>query len=375
MGKTRIALITGLIVLGGTGYAFVKNGVFRGSGYGFESPTPTSTPSLPPVIPQTRTESDARVLELSRRYCRNAYEVTCESATSSTKDPTGKVDLQIAGEVRALRVLRKIMGNHPDWNSKQVEAELVKAVYTEKRLKRIEAAFKWVKEQLLAIIEKKGSEVFSDAEKASIVERISRVELDMPPPASKYSDAADLFTKNSIYYERTPKNILRLRVGGAYLMNISSWFNLVFSLAHEFSHAIDPCEMAVNSVRPQSYEGLVACFVRSGWVEASRSQCGGNEQVSEVFSDWMASEVLSSALINSEKDYTLEQRIQAAINSVRDLCEEPVGIDTFSEYNHPSPNVRIQKLFGRNPKIRKSVGCTSVFNEPFCDFSHKKERK
>lgn len=373
MGKSRIALIFGLIVLGGTGFAFVKNGIIRGDGFALESPAAASTPTPLPVIPQTRAESDARVLELARRYCRNAYEVTCESATSTTRDPTGKVDLQIAGEVRALRVLRKIMGDHPTWNSKQVEEKLVTAIYTEKRVKRIEAAYQWVKEQLLAIIQRKDSDLFSDVEKASLIERISRVELDIPPPASKYADAADLFTKNTIYYERTPKNVLRLRVGGAYLMNISSWFNLVFTLAHEFSHAIDPCELAVNSTRPDSYNGLVSCFVRKGWVEDARSSCAGNEQISEVFADWMASEVLSSALLNSEKDYTLEQRVQAAINSVRDLCEEPVGIDIFSEYNHPSPSVRIQKIFGKNPKIRKSLGCQPVVNESFCDFSKKKK--
>jgi hypothetical protein len=330
--------------------------------------TGEAVPATPAPSPTAPTDSEIGKA-LAQAYCKNAFAVVCANPTRATSDPTGKVDLEIRSEVRALRVLRRIIGAHPEWSLNQVEEELAKNLYTETRVKRIQSAFTWVREQLVAIIERQPESVFDDAEKAILRGRLNRLELNLPPPASVYADAADVLTKNVIYYERTPADVLRMRVGGAYLLNISSWFNLVFSMAHEFSHAIDPCEMEISGVVPRTYAKLVACFARSGWVPPDRAKCGENEQVSEVFADWMAGEVLSAALTNSDHEYTLQQKVQSAVNSVRDLCEEAVGIDVLTFQNHPTPEIRIGQLFGGNAKIRKVVGCAPTSHAaPSCEF-------
>ncbi|MBC7385078.1 MAG: hypothetical protein H7301_02815 [Cryobacterium sp.] len=368
MVKHPAAILLGTLLFLGTVFAVIRGNLFRGDASG-SGPAPASTNITKSAGKDSNHPGSA---ERVRRYCANPYEVTCENPTRTTTDPTGRVDLQISGEVRALRVLRKILTSHADWNSKQVEDQLVTEIYTEKRVKRIESAYRWVKAQLHTVIERQDASVFSVEEKQAILSRVDRVELNLPPPASNYADAADVFTKNSIYYERTETGQMRLRVGGAYLLNISSWYNLVFSLAHEFSHAIDPCEMAADAVVPTAYRELISCFVRTGWVDGARNTCGDNEQVSEVFADWMAAEVVSSSLGNSEKDYSGEQRVQAAVNSVRDLCEEAVSLDVLSTQNHQTPAIRIGKMFGRNPLVRKSMGCENTPAGDYCAFSPRK---
>lgn len=304
-----------------------------------------------------RPSASPQAEEFAARYCKNPYEVTCANGSRPTQDPTGVVNLEVASEVRALRQLRAIVRAHPDWTSKQVEEELARVIYTEKRRNRVESAFVWVRSQLEGAIQRQPDAVFSDEEKAALRERVRSVKLEMPPPAEVYADAVDLFTKNTLYYERTVQGVLRLRVGGAFLLNVSSWFNLVFSLAHEFAHAIDPCEMEAAHRVPRAYPDLVSCFVKTGWVEESRSRCGPNEQVSEVFADWMATEVLSAALVMVEDGYSLEDRVRSVVNSVRDLCEDPTDTDTQNLSNHQSPRVRIDEIVGRAPKVRVALGC------------------
>jgi hypothetical protein len=365
-----LALFLIVVIVGTSGWflgrrwaaAPARWATIRGLFTGETAPAASTTP------PAAANESEAGKA-LAQAYCKNAFAVVCANPTRATSDPTGKVDLEIRSEVRALRVLRRIIGAHPEWSLNQVEEELAKTLYTDTRVKRIQSAFTWVREQLLAIIERQPESVFDDAEKAILRGRLNRLELNLPPPASVYADAADVLTKNVIYYERTPTGTLRMRVGGAYLLNISSWFNLVFSMAHEFSHAIDPCEMEISGVVPRAYGKLVACFAHAGWVPPDRAKCGENEQVSEVFADWMAGEVLSAALMNSDHEYTLAQKVQAAVNSVRDLCEEAVGIDVLTFQNHPTPEIRIGQLFGGNAKIRKVVGCAPTKSTaPSCEF-------
>jgi hypothetical protein len=372
MEKFRIVSTLAVLSVVASGYALHKGGVFDSSG---ESASVLLHDPIAESAEQGESEEErlARERRFANRYCEDAYAVTCARPTRATVDPTGKVDLQITGEVRALRVLRKIIATHPEWGSKQIEEELVSQIYTDKRTNRIDAAYRWVKEQLIAVINRQSDGVFSQAEKKTLLERIERVALDMPPPASKYSDAPDIFTKNAIYYERTPEGVIRLRVGGAYLMNISSWFNLVFTMAHEFAHAIDPCELSAARALPESYGRLISCFIKAGWVDPARSSCKGNEQVSETFADWLAAEAVSSALLGTAKEYGLRDRVNAAVNSVRDLCEEPVTVDVLSDYNHPLPEIRIRGVFGGNPRIRKALQCAPSRKESakYCEFSEK----
>ncbi len=354
----RRPLIAGiaLVVLFGTGAA-VWTGQYPSSVWESAPPSPGNDQASPPTELDRRLTAEAAP---SAPYCENPYETTCAAGARPTRDPTGSVNLEVASEVRALRHLRRILGAHPDWNSKQIEEELARTIYTETRRNRIDSAFTWVRTQILSIINRQPETVFSDSDKSVLRARVEAVILEMPPPASVYADAVDILTKNTLYYERTPQGILRIRVGGAFLMNVSSWFNLVFSLAHEFAHAIDPCELEVARHPLSAYTRLTACFAESGWVEPNEIQCGPKEKVSEVFADWMATEILTSAMATVENQYTIEEKVQAVINSARDLCEDPTAVDTLGFQNHQPPRLRIEKIVGLAPKIRKSLDCQLV---------------
>lgn len=326
----------------------------------------SSTSERKPNSPSTQQNSTAESLSsssepkpepsLKAKYCRNPYGTTCSTPWPSY-DPTGKVQPDVTAEVLALRHLRDLIRKNPSWTSSQIEEELALKLYTPKRRAYIEDAFNWVTKNMALYIEQKSNGSFSPEERESLVRRISEIELEIPPPAQVYSDAPELLTKNTIYYERTADGRLRLRIGGAYLLNATSWYNLVFTFAHEVAHAIDPCETKHAHITPRAYEALVSCFVKVGWVQSDRAHCGQGEQISEVFADWMASEIAARAIKARGSQYTETEKVKAAINLSRDLCEQSTSPDSLSMMSHQNPRTRIESILGRNPSLRESLEC------------------
>lgn len=295
-------------------------------------------------------------LDLSREYCAKPHATTCGAGWPSY-DPTGKVKSDVAGEINALRSMRNIIRENPTWTSEQVQTVLMKAIYTDKRRNRALEAFHWVKKSMIAFIREQPASVFSEGEKKSLVDRISLIQLELPPPASVYSDAMDIVTKNTVYYERTSNGQLRLRMGGAYLLNTTSWYNMVFTLGHELAHAIDPCESKVAGIYPRAYEGVVGCFMEVGWVERGRNTCGDDDQTAEVFADWMAAELTGRGMTVVGKDYSSDDMARAAINATRDLCEQTAAGDSLDFSVHQQPEVRIGSIMGINPTVRRALHC------------------
>src|SRR5690606_30559841 len=152
-----------------------------------------------------------KTLSLKGRYCENPHGTTCSMSWPST-DPTGRVLSDAAGEVLALRQLRDLIHDHPDWTTSQIEEELARKLYTPARRKRLQKAFDWVIFHLSEYVSERPGSIFDEEEKKSLLERLKRIQLEIPPPAGVYADAPDLLTKNAVYYERTPQGVLRLRV-------------------------------------------------------------------------------------------------------------------------------------------------------------------
>ena len=134
-----------------------------------------------------------------------------------TRDPTGVVRPDVDGELQALRTYEKIIHEHPDWSSEQVDQELVSTIYTTKRRERLQAAYRWVEHTLELFINRQPEHVFTAGEKKQLIARLRKTELQLPPPVAAYADEPDLFTKNDVFYERTLEGRMRMRVGGAYL--------------------------------------------------------------------------------------------------------------------------------------------------------------
>lgn len=302
-----------------------------------------------------------------QRNCEGSYNFICQGDLPKN-DPTGHVGLGFHGEIKALRTLRNIVRSHPDWTSEKIEEELVSEIYTQERRQKTLEVFTLVRSTLHAFIEKLPSHTLSNDEKIHLRSRLDRVELQLPPPASMYADAADLFTKNEVYYQRTGDGNIRLRVGGAYLLNASSLYNAAFTFAHELAHSIDPCELEIANLKPAIYQPLIQCFVEAGWVEADRSVCGPKEQVSEAFSDWVATQVVADILKQQSSGYSRKQKLISAVNAVRDLCEQSSGIDRLVLSHHQSPEIRINSIFSTHPQVASFLDCRPLTQNNYCQF-------
>lgn len=291
--------------------------------------------------------------------CDHLYQSICE-IEGDTPDPTGVVHSDAEGELQAINTLEQIKRAHPDWSNEQIDEELVRTIYTPQRRSRIQFAYKWVLSAMESYIDRQKHFVFSEEEKTHLKARLRKSELQLPPPAAVYADEPHLFTKNDVFYERLASGKTRLRVGGAYFLTAKSWFNMVFTIAHELAHSIDPCEIRIARPRISlpAYDRLSACFLRNGVIatRTTRSECGENDQLSETFADWMAVQVTAQALRQFASEFRGRQLMNALTNSVRDLCEQDEGSSLDMAY-HPAPQTRIEGIFGRNPTIRKLLKC------------------
>ena len=309
-------------------------------------------------------------LPATLNLCQNIYKSVCQTKQES-RDPTGIVYSDVDGEKYALKLYRAIIQDHRDWTLEQIDEELVKKIFTPAQKNRIEGAFRWVLRTLEHFIDQQPPEVFNLREKNQLKSRLRKVQLQLPPPASLYADEPDLFTRNEIYYERTSSAQLRLRIGGAYVFIAKSWFNLVDTLAHELAHAIDPCEIRFVHLSFPAYDRLTACFLDHGLIATrkNRLECGENDQLSETFADWIAVQVTAEALRSFSTEFHSTQIINAARNSVRDLCEQDSEDTELDLEHHPSPQVRIAKIFGENPLVRQVLGCSPSENiSHYCTF-------
>jgi hypothetical protein len=267
---------------------------------------------------------------------------------------------------------KDIIDQHPNWSAEQVDDELARTVFTPERRGRIEVAYHWVQNRIELFIDSQPERVFTLREKKQLKQRIQKTQLEIPPPASVYADEPDLLTKNDVFYERTADGKMRMSVGGAYLFTAKSWCNMVFTMAHELGHAIDPCEIRSVRLSFPAYDRLTACFLKTGLVAMTktRSECSDNDQLSEVFADWLGSEITSEALKTFATEFHGSQLVNSTTNAVRDLCEEDDG-DDIDTVTHPSPRVRIDRIFGNQPIIRSILGCSTSAQPPstaYCGF-------
>ena len=319
-------------------------------------------------------EPPARTVGLNDEpaICKNLYKIACQKRNQTRRDPTGLVRPDVEGERIVVSMYKDIIEKHPDWSSDQVDTELTRVVFTPQRRGRIEAAYHWVQNRIEQYIETQPEHVFTAREKKLLKQRVHNTVLEIPPPASLYEDEPDLLTKNDVFYERTTDGKTRMRVGGAYLFTAKSWFNMVFTMAHELGHSIDPCEVRSARLSFPAYDRLVACFLKTGVVAMTkvRAECQENDQLSETFADWVASEITSEALKTFSTEFHGTQLVNATTNAIRDLCEEEEDGDELDVVSHPSPKVRIEKIFGNQPVIRSILGCAQVQPSPseYCSF-------
>ncbi|MBI2711772.1 MAG: hypothetical protein HYX41_02750 [Bdellovibrio sp.] len=307
-------------------------------------------------------------------FCDTIYLAFCQKQ-GITRDPTGSVRPDLEGERRALELYEALRAANPEKTAAEIDEDLVKKIYTQNERQQIQHIFQWVVQTMEDLFEK--SPEFTAQEKHWLKSRLRKVHLQIPPPASIYADEPDLLTKNEVYYERTLNGETRLRVGGAFLFTARSKFNWIFTMAHELAHDVDPCEIRFAHQSFPPYDRLTACFLENGVIARrnTRAECGANDQLSEVFADWVAVQITAVALEHFATEFDPNQVRAAAQNSVRDLCEQNTE-EVHSDLElHPSGIIRIG-VFGKNPRIRSILGCRPL-DKPtdYCTFDWKKEQR
>ncbi len=322
--------------------------------------------------------------------CKDLYAYVCSSRRVG--DPTGAVRHDSQGEVDALRIYESLIKSNPKLPSQEIDELLVKRIYTPKRTKRVRDLFANAREQLLSFLESPAFSRLSQEERAALKQRVSLVELQLPPPARIYADEPDLFTRNDVFFERLSKGQLRVRVGGALLFTVKSKFNLAFTMAHELAHSIDPCEVkSLKLANLESYREILQCLdpglvLTSPEIQAKDLErvCSAQGQISELFADWVATHLVAKILAE-QRSYSKAQLRFALYNSVRDLCQDTdddddndenenesrsnaqateEDVEPFLSSSHPPNEVRVNQIFARHPKIRRMLGCKDSAPRP-----------
>ncbi len=335
-----------------------------------ETSASVSAPSARDTQSQSQAAPPTEIIR-AKMHCQDLFHTACQRR-GITSDPSGEVQPNIRGEIEALRLYEEIIHLHPDWTSDEVDEELVKNIYTDKRRRKLLDTFQWVVQEIKRIIEQQPVTIFSADLKKKLKARIDSTFLELPPPASLYSSEPDLFTKNEMYFESLQNGRRVIRVGGAYLLTVKSWFNRVFTLSHELAHSIDPCELRASHIEPAAYRRLARCFHQKKIVQgdSDRVLCSTKNQLGEAFADWVATEVTAHAMERyREKFKNHEDQVHAAINAVRDLCDQEFWVTEADREIYPDPAIRIGKIFAENPKIKSFLNCEEVPNEsPYCAF-------
>jgi uncharacterized protein YecE (DUF72 family) len=300
-----------------------------------------------------------------RLFCEKLYDATC-GHREVIQDVTGAVQSDARGEIEALRLYEKIIHDHPLFTSDQVDEALVNLIYTDRRRQRLHQVFDWVSERVQKLVENQPITIFSVREKHDLLDRLKTTTLQLPPPAKVYANELDLFTKLDVYYERTSPTTGTIRVGGAYVLTARSWFNRVFTFAHELAHSIDPCEM--KPLKIPAYERLTSCFVKTNVIKPRKkdNQCGESDQLSEAFADWVAASITAEALNSySGKFKNFQDVTDAVMNSVRDLCDQDGGAEQNLQA-YPSARTRIGVIFSQLPAIQTLLGCENKTIPVYC---------
>jgi hypothetical protein len=317
---------------------------------------PSPTPS-PLILPDPCTDPMSWICSLPGQ----TFDLTGSVQTDSvTESRTSEIFAEVVNQATSTGEEGEKRAIFPATQEQQERLEEIFSakVYTDARVARLTAAFEWTRREVLQWIQEQPERILSISEKRLMVSFVKRVRLDLPPLRIFDPDHPDILLRSDILFESLDEATGRLILGGAFVLGADSWFALVFAFAHELGHALDPCHFESHQHRVLAMDRLSACFVEKQWVKARRSRikCGANDQLSEVFSDWLATEMVSRALLRFSARMTRQEVRAALVNSVRDLCTDPT-LKTSEASLYAPDSVRIHEIFFAHPLLRKVLRC------------------
>lgn len=180
------------------------------------------------------------------------------------------------------------------------------------------------------------------------------------------------------------------------LNQTNSEFALTTVIAHEMSHAIDPCVLRFSTpdtfgnfittdfYKSESefpYSNLTSCLRSAnsiGAVNLEASQAAPNsgpvhtsfchnDQIGEATSDWFASEVLVDVIKQNHPNLTRDQWRNGMRNTFRLKCDQSQvdHVDGFEP--HAPVEARFNAIILANSSVRERIGCARVpYNKVQC---------
>lgn len=212
------------------------------------------------------------------------------------------------------------------------------------------------------------------------------------------SDAEDSFRKE-------------VTVCSRYLLESKNELSLVWLLAHELSHSIDPCEVDKKNkadyyrIRRRSVSdaqsfynvpNLLSCLRNKESIEANTDDhffkiekrreelfsypknqaivpprailCTEQDQIGESVADWFAAEVVAKYIDTKLKNLTALERAEQLKMAIRPICLRKGEFEKVKKITHPFIADRIDRLLMVHPKIRNALGChSSSLAAGYCD--------
>jgi hypothetical protein len=278
-------------------------------------------------------------LEFRVDFCKRPYETVCSSGVHA---------LKADARLKAYRLWEELKTAHPDSEDEELRDLFVERVFSTRKMEEISKAFEWVRDHLRDWVLDAPESTIPKKDKESLVYRINQIRIEDPTVEDSYVNDAYLLFSDEIQYVRYDNGFLKIRFGGAYILGEPGRSNLVFSLAHEMAHAIDPCELVRTGAHVSAFKPVESCFREKRWYNTSLGDgCGERPHLAELFADWIGARILARSL----KDVAPERRTEALQSAVADLCYA-VG------KSHPAPEVRIGRILGESPEVRGELGCS-----------------
>jgi hypothetical protein len=294
--------------------------------------------------------------------CADFFQAICSEERpqpgSAFPDPTGEMLEEREALQSVASLIQSETSNPHSW---------IERLYSPERVRKVREIEGWVKQALLRWIREGGGGALSVRDQKELLTRVGLTKVEFPNPQRGYAGDPELLIQHGAFYEvlKKPGSALqRIRLGGAYVFGTGSRYNWIFTLAHEFAHSFDPCELRASGWTPPAFERLNSCLIAGGVVQTppGRRECLQQDQLSEAFADWIAAEILFKGLMEFGSEYPSPQRWAAVSNSVRDLCPSreavgPADSDNDDSEWHPIAQTRINGLLGQHPGIRAYLGC------------------
>lgn len=237
---------------------------------------------------------------------------------------------------------------------------------------RIETLFLETQASVLKVVEKKRMSLSTD-DFQNLVERLQTVRLasvDDPDMRVVARDACN--RPNAIYM--SDKHALFVCPN---LMNFPD-MTLQKVIAHELGHVIDPCTLSyeLNSIAGIPYlknplQQTVQCLQSKDSIESydqkHRDQHGAcarinpQDQIEEVFADWVASEVIADK-IRAEADHAVAEKkaLESQLLFLSVACFSDQSRENKIARSHPSIQKRIERIFLAQTAFQQAFRCQNL---------------